>query len=110
MRGAAGYPALILGARWICSHYECMDKAIYSKQGTCLRETIVELRRDAGLTQRQLAVKLNRAHNMIGRLELGERRLDLVEFFWLCKACGADSAAVAQKLMRKLENIQSPGK
>ena len=87
-----------------------MEKAIYSRQGACLQELLVELRQSAGLTQRQLAIKLKREHNLIGRLELGERRLDLVEFYWLCKACDADPATVAQKLMRKLEKIQSPGK
>jgi hypothetical protein len=105
-RAAADYPARILGARCICSHYAFMEKAIYSRQGACLQETLVELRQSAGLTQRQLAIKLKREHNLIGRLELGERRLDLVEFFWLCKACGADPATAAQKLMRKLEKIQ----
>ena len=87
-----------------------MDKAIYSKQGACLREMLVELRKSAGLTQRQLAIKLKRAHNMIGRLEVGERRLDLVELYWICKACGANPEKVAQKFMRKLEAIQSSAK
>ncbi len=79
-----------------------MNKTIYSRQGQCLRETITELRRQAGLTQRQLAAKLRREHNLIGRLELGERRLDVVEFYWLCKACGADPA----ELMRRLAKIE----
>lgn len=87
-----------------------MEKAIYSKQGACLQEVLVELRKSAGLTQRQLAVKLKREHNMIGRLEVGERRLDLVEFYWFCKACEADPAKAAQQLMRKLDKIQSSEK
>jgi transcriptional regulator with XRE-family HTH domain len=83
-----------------------VKKTIYSRQGACLQAMLVELRRSAGLTQRQLAVKLKREHNLIGRLELGERRLDLVEFYWLCKACDADPETVARKLMRQLEEIQ----
>ena len=79
-----------------------MNKTIYSRQGQCLRETITALRRQAGLTQRQLAAKLRREHNLIGRLELGERRLDVVEFYCLCKACGADPA----ELMRRLAKIE----
>ena len=85
-----------------------MDKTLYSRQGICLRELLVELRHGAGLTQRQLAKKLKRPHNMIGRLELGERRLDVVEFYWLCKACGANPETVASKLMRRFEKIESP--
>ena len=87
-----------------------MEKAIYSKQGACLQEVLVELRKSAGLTQRQLAIKLKREHNLVGRLELGERRLDLVEFYWFCKACEADPANVAQQLMRKLDKIQTSEK
>jgi transcriptional regulator with XRE-family HTH domain len=86
-----------------------MNKTIYSRQGQCLRETIVVMRRKAGLTQRQLAARLKREHNLIGRLELGERRLDMVEFYWICKACGANPETVARKLMRKLEEIQAAG-
>lgn len=84
-----------------------MNKTIYSRQGQCLRETIVELRRQAGLTQRQLAAKLKREHNLIGRLEVGERRLDVVEFYWICKACGANPEAAARQLMRKLEEVEA---
>ena len=87
-----------------------MNKTIYSRQGQCLRETIVELRRQAGLTQRQLAAKLKREHNLIGRLEVGERRLDVVEFYWICKACGVKPETVARKLMGKLDEIQTGAK
>lgn len=84
-----------------------MDKTIYSRQGECIRETIVELRRKAGLNQRQLAARLKRERNLVGRLELGERRLDVVEFYWICKACGANPETAARSLMRRLGKIES---
>jgi hypothetical protein len=40
-------------------------------------------------------------------LELGERRLDVIEFYWLCKACGANPEKVAAELMRRLAAIES---
>jgi transcriptional regulator with XRE-family HTH domain len=80
-----------------------MNKTIYSRQSECVRKLIVALRNRAGLTQRQLAAKLQREHSFVGRLELGERRLDVVEFFWLCQACGADAAKESARLMRQLE-------
>ena len=82
-----------------------MDKTIYSRQNECLRDTLIKLRRAAGLSQRQLAAKLGRERNLVGRLELGERRLDVVEFFWICRACGANPEAQARQLMRKLQKI-----
>src|SRR5437773_12395134 len=95
-----------MGAMESCSHYGCVNKTIYSRQGQCLRETITELRRQAGLTQRQLAAKLRREHNRIGRLELGERRLDVVEFYWLCKAGGADPEKTATERTRRRAKIE----
>ncbi len=80
-----------------------MNKTIYSRQSECVRKMIVALRTNAGLTQRQLAEKLQRERSFIGRLELGERRLDMIEFFWLCRACEADPVKEAGALMRQLE-------
>ena len=84
-----------------------MRKTIYSKQSEYLCEMLVAMRKKAGVTQRQLAQKLGREHNMVGRLELGERRLDVIEFYWLCKACGANPEKTAAELMRRLAAIES---
>lgn len=83
-----------------------MNKTIYSRQSQSLCELMLALRREAGLSQRQLAAKLGRERNLVGRLELGERRLDVVEFYWICKACNANPEAVARRLMRKLKEVQ----
>jgi len=80
-----------------------MNKTIYSRQSECVRKSLLTLRTKAGLTQRQLAGKLDRERSLVGRLELGERRLDMVEFFWLCRACGADPVKEAGTLMRQLQ-------
>jgi transcriptional regulator with XRE-family HTH domain len=84
-----------------------MNKTIYSRQSECVRKTLVALRTRARLTQRQMAAKLDRERSLIGRLELGERRLDMVEFFWFCRACEAHPAKEAARLMRQLEAMQS---
>ena len=36
----------------------------------------------------------------MSRIELGERRLDVVEFFLVCEACGADAEEVARESRR----------
>jgi transcriptional regulator with XRE-family HTH domain len=46
------------------------------------------MRKEAKLTQRQLADRLGREHSFVWRIEQGERRLDVVEFYWVCKALG----------------------
>lgn len=61
---------------------------------------IREMREKAGLAQRELCRKLGREHSFISKCELGERRIDIVEFYWICKACGANPEAEAKKIMR----------
>ena len=57
------------------------------------------MRQKAGLTQRELAAKLGREHSFVWRIESGERRLDVVEFFWVCQALGQDARRVYGELV-----------
>ena len=57
------------------------------------------MRKNAGLTQKQLADALQREQSFIWRIEHGERRLDMVEFFWLCRALGHNAREVYQELV-----------
>lgn len=43
-------------------------------------------REDSGLSQAQLAVKLGKPPSFVGKYELGERRLDVVELLVILKA------------------------
>lgn len=78
-----------------------MAKTIYSLQSDILRGEIIRIRKKAKLTQRDLAKLLEREQNYVARLEVGERRLDIIELFWICRACKIDPSKVAEKLMRK---------
>lgn len=52
------------------------------------------------MSQRALADAVGREHSFVSRIELGERRVDVVEFYWIAQACGADPAKELRKLMR----------
>ena len=90
-----------------CPQNADVNKTIYSRQSECLQTTLAALRTGAGLTQRQLAEKLGREHSLVGRLELGERRLDMVEFYQFCRACGVEPEKAARTLMRKFKEIEA---
>ncbi len=58
------------------------------------------MREKAGLPQRELCRRLGREHSFISKCELGERRIDIVEFYWICEACGANPESEAKKIMK----------
>ena len=82
-----------------------MEKTIFSRHNKqfCLR--LREIREGAGLTQRELGKKLSRAHTFVTKCELGERRVDLVEFYWICKACGVAPEKEMVKLIKAFNSV-----
>lgn len=83
-----------------------MEKSTFTPLYERFRERLVAMREKAGMTQRDLARKLGREHSFVSRIELGERRLDVVEFYWVAKALGQDPGRVAADLMREFARIE----
>ncbi len=65
-----------------------MPKSLFTRRHTQLRKLLVKARKDAQLTQVQLAGKLQRRQAYISRIERGERRVDVIEFIDLARAIG----------------------
>ena len=53
-----------------------------------MRSWLIEKRKETQLTQRQLAERLEVVHSLVGKVEKGERRLDVIEFRTYCQALG----------------------
>ncbi|WP_240633804.1 helix-turn-helix domain-containing protein [Caulobacter flavus] len=49
---------------------------------------LVEKRKEAGLTQRELADRLGKPRSFVSKIEGRERRIDVVEFIAIAKALG----------------------
>jgi transcriptional regulator with XRE-family HTH domain len=69
-------------------------KAAYRRLCAMLRT----MREEAGLTQRALAVKLRMHHTMVHRSEIGDRRIDPVEFAAWCRACGVEPGEAIRRV------------
>jgi transcriptional regulator with XRE-family HTH domain len=82
-----------------------MEKSTFTPLYEHFRRQLVAWREKAGMTQRDLAEELRRERSFVSRIELGERRLDVVEFYWVAKALGRDPPRVAAKLMRELARL-----
>ena len=79
-----------------------MKKSTFTPLYATFREKLVSMRKAAGLTQRELARRLKREHSFVARIEQGERRLDVVEFYWICRACGVRADQTSAELMRDI--------
>jgi transcriptional regulator with XRE-family HTH domain len=71
------------------------------------RETMVAARRGAGVTQVELAERLGKPQQFISKYELGDRRVDIIEFVAICRALEIDPkeafAAVLRRLPKSLD-------
>jgi transcriptional regulator with XRE-family HTH domain len=63
-----------------------------------LRLLLIEARQEAGLTQVELAEKLERPQTFVSKIERGVRGVDVIEFIEIAKAMGFDSAKLIKKL------------
>ena len=61
-------------------------KSVHHNLHASLRKTLIKARKDLGLSQRDLAERLGITHSVIGKVETGDRRLDVVEFYEYTKA------------------------
>lgn len=79
-----------------------MTKSMHSPEHRKLCEMLAELRESKGLKQRELAERLDFVRSQIANIELGQRRIDLIELIWLCQALEVDPPKTIAKLVREL--------
>jgi transcriptional regulator with XRE-family HTH domain len=63
-----------------------------------LGQLLIAARRKAGLTQDDVAKKLGRKLAYVSKYELGQRKLDVIEFLSIAKAIGIDPIQIIKKL------------
>jgi transcriptional regulator with XRE-family HTH domain len=80
-----------------------MEKSTHTAEYAAVRTELRAARRNAGISQRDLAERLGVSRSWVANVETGERRIDLVEFCWFLAACGADVSAVTARLVEAVE-------
>lgn len=68
-----------------------MFKTLYTEEHRRLIDWLKEKRVGQGLTMRELAQRQGVQHTLIGKVEQGERRLDVVEYLKYCYALGVST-------------------
>jgi ribosome-binding protein aMBF1 (putative translation factor) len=76
-----------------------LRKTLRSRGHRELITLLVSTRNQAGLSQRDLAARLKRPHSFVGRIEAGERRVDVVEFIEIARVLDIDPKHLFAKLI-----------
>lgn len=67
-----------------------MAKGIHDERYRALIDRLVTARKTQELSQAEVASRLGRPQQFVSRYELGERRLDIIEFIDVAAALGLD--------------------
>ena len=70
-----------------------MSKSIHSPEYQLLLDWLRARRKTKGLSMRAVGKKLRLPHSWVGKIETGERRLDVAEFVRLCRVLKIDPHA-----------------
>ena len=81
-----------------------MPKSQFSEGYKAFLTVLVAARKEAGLTQTEVAERIGKKQAYISIIETGVRRLDLIEFCVLAKAMGYDPNALFHRITAALPN------
>ena len=74
------------------------SKPIHTERHRLFRTLLVQARKAQGLTQTDVAARLGKPPSFVAKYELGERRLDVLEFLDLAAAIGFDPIEILKAL------------
>jgi transcriptional regulator with XRE-family HTH domain len=67
-----------------------------------IRDLLIQARERAGLTQRSLGAKVGRSASHIALIEAGQRKLDVLEFYFIAEAMDLDPATTLGELFGRI--------
>jgi transcriptional regulator with XRE-family HTH domain len=75
-----------------------MPKSLFGNRSAKLRQLLVVARKERGLTQSELAVRLGRRQTFVSKYELGERRIDVIEFLDIARELNVDPCKTLKRI------------
>ena len=85
-----------------------MAKSLYRPENLELAAILRGIREDSGQTQTQFAARLDRGRTYVSNVELGIKRLDLVEVRDYCAALGVPLASLIAQWEERISPLVSP--
>jgi transcriptional regulator with XRE-family HTH domain len=81
-----------------------MEKSIYTREYKVLLRLLRETRESAGVTQVELAQRLAQTQSYVSKIEMGDRRLDLVQLRTILAALDTSLGDFVSRFEGSLEN------
>lgn len=79
-----------------------MSRTLRSREQRALLDVLIEVREEAGLTQRALAARLKRPRSYVSKSEGGERKFEIAECVIWAKACKVDPLDLFKRFVARL--------
>ena len=77
--------------------------SLHSPRNQALRDRLRGARESRGITQVDLALKLEKPQSFVSKYETGERRLDVLEFAEVCGALSLDAAEFLREFLASVD-------
>ena len=84
-----------------------MGKSIHTPEYALLLGLIREAREAAGLTQVELARILGQSQSFVSKMEVGERRIDVIQLRTVCLALGVSLTDFIQRFEERISKPAS---
>ncbi|MBE9051024.1 helix-turn-helix transcriptional regulator [Nostocales cyanobacterium LEGE 11386] len=79
-------------------------KSVSKSEYYIFHRCMIAARKEAKLTQANLAKSLKKPQSFVAKYENGERRLDLIEFLLAARAIGVDPCDIIRQIEQELSN------
>lgn len=71
-----------------------MTKSLRTEGHAALTQALIAARKASGLTQQELAEQLGRSQSFVAKIELGERRVEVVELVEIARILGVSTGSL----------------
>ena len=79
---------------------------VFSDEYGVVRQVLIRARREAGLSQRTLAARLEKTASHVAMIERGQRRVDLLEFFRIAEILGMSADGLMRRIAQQLGTLK----
>src|ERR1044071_3504475 len=83
-----------------------MDKSIYTREYGAVLRLLRQARIEAGVTQVELAKKLRQTQSFVSKIEVGDRRLDIIQLRTICLALGISLGEFVSRIEREISKAK----